>query len=290
MNILVVGGTRFFGIPMIEKLISDGHDVTVATRGRNQDRFGDKVKRLILDRSDEASIAAALDSRRYDAIIDKVAYSSNDVKRLLEHVKCGKYILMSTSSVYEDICSATPESSFDPRKYKLIWCERADFNYSEAKRQAECALVQHYPEQEYVAVRYPVVIGSNDYTGRLRFYVDKIYSGESMYIDDMDSRISFIHERKAGEFLAYVAENDIFGAVNGCCHGDISVREIIEYIQESIDRKALLSDSGEAAPYNGYSSFATLDTSKADASGFSFGCVKKAVFETIDGYLENINL
>ena len=56
MNILVVGGTRFFGIPMIEKLISDGHDVTVATRGRNQDRFGDKVKRLILDRSDEATM------------------------------------------------------------------------------------------------------------------------------------------------------------------------------------------------------------------------------------------
>ena len=43
MNILVVGGTRFFGISMIEKLISDGHDVTVATRGRTQDSFGDKI-------------------------------------------------------------------------------------------------------------------------------------------------------------------------------------------------------------------------------------------------------
>ncbi len=26
MNILVVGGTRFFGIPMVEKLIADGHE------------------------------------------------------------------------------------------------------------------------------------------------------------------------------------------------------------------------------------------------------------------------
>ena len=33
MNVLVVGGTRFFGIPMVEKLIADGHDVTIATRG-----------------------------------------------------------------------------------------------------------------------------------------------------------------------------------------------------------------------------------------------------------------
>ena len=290
MNILVVGGTRFFGIPMIEKLISDGHDVTIATRGRNQDSFGDNVKRLILDRSDEASIAEVLDGRIYDAIIDKIAYSSNDVKRLLDHVKCSKYILMSTSSVYEDICSATPESSFDPEKYKLVWCERADFDYSEVKRQAECALVQHYPEQKYVAVRYPVVIGSNDYTGRLRLYVDKICSGESMYIDDMDSRISFIHEREAGEFLAYVTEKDIFGAINGCCRGDISVREIIEYIEKRTGREALFSDSGAAAPYNGYSAFATLDISKAESSGFVFSNVKRKIFETIDGYLENINL
>lgn len=285
MNILVVGGTRFFGIPMTEKLIADGHDVTIATRGRTPDSFGGRVRRLCLDRSDEASIAAALDGRRFDAVIDKTAYSSNDVKRLLDHVECGKYILMSTSSVYADIGRATPESSFVPAEHRLIWCERADFDYAEAKRQAECALVQRYPEQKYAAVRCPVVIGSHDYTGRLRFYAEKILAGEPMHIDDMDSRISFIHEREAGEFLAYAAENEIFGAVNSCCRGDISVREIIGFIEQKTGRKALLSDSGEAAPYNGYPSFATLDTSKAEASGFMFGDLEKAVHETLDGYL-----
>ena len=35
MKILVVGGTRFFGIPMVNALINAGHDVTVATRGNN---------------------------------------------------------------------------------------------------------------------------------------------------------------------------------------------------------------------------------------------------------------
>lgn len=285
MNILIVGGTRFFGIPMTEKLISGGHNVTVATRGRTPDNFGDKVKRICLDRSDETSIASALDGMSFDVVIDKIAYSSNDVKRLLDHVECGRYILMSTSSVYENMGSNTPESAFDPEKYPLRWCERADYGYGEVKRQAECALVQGYPQQKYTAVRYPVVIGSNDYTGRLRFYVDKVLAGEPMNIDDMDSRISFVHEREAGEFLAYTAENHISGAVNGCCRGDISIREIIDCIEAETGRKAVLSDMGEAAPYNGYPPFAVLDISKAEASGFAFSDVKSAVSETVKGYL-----
>ena len=32
MKILVLGGTRFFGIPMVEELIQQGHEVTIATR------------------------------------------------------------------------------------------------------------------------------------------------------------------------------------------------------------------------------------------------------------------
>lgn len=34
MNILVIGGTRFFGIHMVNELLTAGHDVTIATRGK----------------------------------------------------------------------------------------------------------------------------------------------------------------------------------------------------------------------------------------------------------------
>ena len=43
MNILVSGGTRFFGIHMVNELLTAGHDVTIATRGKASDSFGDKV-------------------------------------------------------------------------------------------------------------------------------------------------------------------------------------------------------------------------------------------------------
>ena len=43
MNILVIGGTRFFGIDMVNELLTAGHDVTIATRGKASDSFGDNV-------------------------------------------------------------------------------------------------------------------------------------------------------------------------------------------------------------------------------------------------------
>lgn len=43
MHILVLDGTRYFGIPMVEELLAMGHDVTIATRGNAGDGFGGRV-------------------------------------------------------------------------------------------------------------------------------------------------------------------------------------------------------------------------------------------------------
>ena len=100
MKILVVGGTRFFGIPMVEQLLTDNHQVTIATRGNASIPFEGKMEHITLDRSDYDSVKRALQGKEYDIIIDKIAYCSNDVKNLLENVSCKKYIQMSSCSVY----------------------------------------------------------------------------------------------------------------------------------------------------------------------------------------------
>mgnify|MGYP000381006429 CR=1 FL=1 len=55
MNILVIGGTRFFGIHMVNKLLEQGHEVTIATRGKTPDSYGDKVERITIQRTNEES-------------------------------------------------------------------------------------------------------------------------------------------------------------------------------------------------------------------------------------------
>jgi len=68
MNILVIGGTRFFGIPMVEKLIENGHRVTIATRGNSSNPFGNRVATATMDRTNPDSVRNAIGGKRYELI------------------------------------------------------------------------------------------------------------------------------------------------------------------------------------------------------------------------------
>lgn len=272
MKILVLGGTRFFGIPMVQSLLEHQHEITLATRGRTPDPFGDKVSRLQLNRQDEKSIETALAGKAYDVVIDKTSYCSNDVKRLLTHLECNKYLQMSSASVYENLREDTPEEDFVPEKYSLKWMERDVNDYAEGKRQAECACFQNYAIPQAITVRFPVVMGRNDYTGRLRFYIEHVLNEKPMKIDDLDSKISFIEENEAGRFLTYLAEisNDIKGPINGCSDKSVQISKILHFIEDKTGKKAIISETGDEAPYNGYSDYSTLSTQKAKKIGFEF--------------------
>lgn len=113
MKILVMGGTRFFGIPMVNELLAQGHEVTIATRGTSPDPFGDRVQRIVFQRADENSVREALIGTHYDVVIDKIAYCSNDIRYVMDVVDCDRYIHMSSTSVYDPKRMNTVESDFD---------------------------------------------------------------------------------------------------------------------------------------------------------------------------------
>ena len=73
MNILVIGGTKFFGKHMVEALLKQGHDVTLATRGNTNNVFGDKVSYITVERTNPDSMKNALSGRHFDIVIDKIA-------------------------------------------------------------------------------------------------------------------------------------------------------------------------------------------------------------------------
>ena len=285
MKILVIGGTRFFGIHMVRELLAKGHEVTLATRGLASDDFGDTVKRIKLERTDEQSIKDALSGTHYDVIIDKIAYCSNDIKSLMDNVDCDKYIYMSSTAVYNPKHINTVEEDFDTMTGELIWCDRTAFPYDEIKRQAEYALWQQYSDRNYIAVRYPFVIGKDDYTKRLLFYVEHVIKGIPMNIDNMDCQMGFIFSDEAGKFIAYLANKDFHGAINGSSNGTISVREIIEYVESKTGAKAVLNEDGDAAPYNGEPEY-SINTDKASALGFEFSNLKDRIFELLDYYID----
>ena len=285
MNILVFGGTRFFGKHLVRKLMKS-HRVTIVTRGIQPDDFGNGVSRMTVDRTDSISLQTALSGKEFDVVYDNIAYCSEDVKRLLDIIHTQKYILTSSTAVYEKK-PGLMECDFDPAAVPVAWRGREDCTYREGKQEAERALYQCYPRQQGVTVRFPFVIGTDDYTKRLQFYVEHTVKRMPMYIDNPDANMSFIHSQEAGEFLAFLADKDVSSPVNGASDGVASLREIMDDITKKTGAIPVLTKKGEAAPYNGEREY-SICTEKAQQLGFQFRNVRDHIFPLIDFYCEEL--
>lgn len=285
MNVLVLGGTRFFGIPMVKDLLEKGHKVTIATRGNANDDFGNKVNRIIVERTNAESMKEAFTGKHFDVVIDKIAYCSNDIQYAMDSISFDKYIYMSSTSVYNPKHLNTVEDDFDGLSKDFVWCGRMDFPYEQIKRQAEYALWQKYSEKKWLAVRYPFAIGKDDYTKRLFFYVEHTVKSIPMNIDNLDCQMSFIRSDEAGKFLSFLVESDTVGAINGSADGTISLREIIRYIENKTGSKAIIDASGENAPYNGEPEY-SINTDKAKSLGFKFSSLREWIFDLLDYYID----
>ena len=284
MKILVIGGTRYFGIHMVNKLLEQGHEITIATRGKTPDLYENRVKRIVIQRTNEESMRDVLQQKHFNVVIDKIAYCSNDIRYVLDYIDCDKYIYMSSTSVYNPKHMNTMESDFDGYSKEFVWCDRKAFSYEQIKRQAEYALWQKYSGKNWVAVRYPFAIGKDDYTKRLLFYVEHVIKSEPMYIDNIDCQMSYIRSDEAGDFIAYLVDKDVKGAINGSSVGTISLREIIDYIEKKTEKQAVLSNQGEVAPYNGEPEY-SINTEKAEKVGYHFSNLKDWIYELLDYYI-----
>ncbi len=284
MRVLVLGGTRFFGVHLVKELIAKGYDVTIATRGMTADSFGDSVDRIIVDHTDFEDMKAKFSNLEYDVVFDDLAYCSNDVRYALESIKCSRYIMVSSTAVYE-LHPNTVEEDYLPINKDLIWCDRADYSYDEIKRLAESALVHKYANQNSVAVRFPYVIGEDDYTERLKFYVEHTMKQIPMNIDNIDFQMSFITSDEAGKFLVFLTESDYTGSINGACSGTISIRNILDYVESKTGKKAVIDINGENAPYNGTCEY-WVNTEKAENIGYRFDDIENSIYELVDYYMD----
>ncbi|KFN04163.1 NAD dependent epimerase/dehydratase family protein [Bacillus clarus] len=285
-KVLVLGGTRFFGKRLIEILLQDGHDVTIATRGFTEDPFGNSVKRIIVDREDERLLEERLGGVSYDVVYDNLCYISNTAKTICKVLrgKVKKYIMTSSMAVYEPSLSLR-EEDFNPYQYSIVYGDRKDFSYSEGKRLAEAVLFQHamFP---VIAVRFPVVIGENDYTKRLQFYVENVVKQVPMSVDHLDEKMSFVYEKEAGEFLAWCSQENIDGPINASSNGEISIREVINFVERNVGMKAIIQEEGDnIAPYNGMAN-CTINNRKAKELGFPFKNLEVEIQGVLHHYID----
>lgn len=241
MKILILGGNKFFGKRLAQNLIQADHDITLLNRGNVSDGLKDQVKRIKCDRTDPTHMQEVLKNSKWDVVYDQICFDYHMAKEACEifsgNVK--HYIHTSSQSVYHAGKDLT-EENFNPKIHEIKNFESMDSNYGEAKRQAEVAFSK-YADFSTTFVRFPIVIGPDDYTQRFKFHLDAIKNKEEIYFKNLEARISFISSEEAAFCLEQIAHKNILGPLNCCNKNSIQIGYLLKLMEQKIGEKSIIA-------------------------------------------------
>jgi nucleoside-diphosphate-sugar epimerase len=285
-DILVIGGTRYFGKLLVQRLVRAGHRVTIATRGYAPDPFGARIERIRVDRRNETAMRAAFLGKRYDLVFDQMCYSPLDaaiaVRTFAGKVK--RYVMTSTIDVYRGVeasGAALLESDLPvlarPIDTGYPWHDPtlAVESYVAGKVQAEAYLYRDGSLPLVTARLAHVLGGPEEFTGRLAFYVDTLRQGLALRYANLDARLSFLGTQEAAAFLDWVGTQDFTGPVNAASGGALSAHGLFARVAGVLDapartqRVAGAVEPGQLSPFDASDSM-VLDTSRALGLGYRF--------------------
>jgi nucleoside-diphosphate-sugar epimerase len=290
-KILILGGTRFFGLELLRLLLEQGDQVTVASRNflRLPKEFN--ITQFPFDRESPDSFSLLRKLGDFDVVYDQLCYTPNDAKLLLEMLApiAGKLIVTSTQSVYFKN-GLQCEEDFDASSYPIQFGSRKDFGYGEGKRLAEAVLQQtsHVP---LVLVRLPLVLGENDYTGRLDYHIQSVLRARKIVALNPDSRTSIIHSTDAAKMLQNLGKNSLTGVFNGASLGEISLTQILNVVSAFAGKKAHVVPEGTESDKSPYAQEESrwLDTSKASNSGVIFSLINEWLPQLVESRIRLIS-
>lgn len=235
-NILVIGGTQFFGKKAVERLVQNGHQVTIATRGNNPHPFAKQVNHIILDARDKKHEGwAKVISQKWDAVFDNVCYTKEDAELLIEKLSevTNHVYFTSSMATYSGAKDGYDETDFNPFIYEID--PAVEVTYGEGKRQAETVLYKEAPFQ-VTAFRFPIVLDTDDYTERLHFYVEKALNDETIYFENKDYKVNYVEGSKAADSIVWAIENEIEGIYNISSKDAVRIEELMEWLEEGVEK------------------------------------------------------
>ncbi len=216
-QILILGGTKYVGKAFLKALIkSDNYQITVLSRHKIEGLFS-----IQGDRKDKELLTQTL-KHKYDFVIDFICFCLPDAKKLLDAIKENdtrpKIIFISTTYVYDQNAGNEiyTELDFSPSNYQASILERSEISYEEGKRSAEAYFSKNYNKEDLCILRFPIILGKNDYTLRTDFFVDFFKKGGSLNQIKNSGVSNFIFVNDIVKVLLKLIENfqpEIFNIV-----------------------------------------------------------------------------
>ena len=148
MNLLVIGGTGVLSSAVVKEALIKGIGVTMVNRGNRPDRIPDGTELIKADVQDSEKLKQILAGRKFDAVIDFICYTREQIANSLELFGSlvNQYIFISSACVY-DTSEPGLKSEDSPKGFK-------EWSYSTDKWECEQYLTS---KAEELGIHYTIV-------------------------------------------------------------------------------------------------------------------------------------
>jgi len=207
MKIAIIGGNRFTGKRLVEKLVGS-HEVTLFNRsasgGSNVVKFDRDVDNINLN--------------GFDCVVDMCLYTLEQFKLIKKSIPAQvRYIFVSSVAVrYKDTFGSYAIEKENIEK------ELSDTNLN------------------YIIVRPSYIVGYGNHIMRLEYFIDKLINGESIKIDNGDCPINLVDVNDVAECLKHIilSTNNLRSKIYEIGNDtETTVNEIINIIKKELNVK-----------------------------------------------------
>jgi nucleoside-diphosphate-sugar epimerase len=185
MNVLFIGGTGIISTACSRVAVQRGTHLTLLTRGQHAAATIEGAETVSADINDVAAVSHALGGRRFDAVVDWIAFTPADIERDLElfRGRTRQYIFISSASAYQKpstgylITESTPLANphWDYSRNKIACEERL----LKAYREEGFPITIVRPSLTYGENLIPLVINSWE---RSYTVVDRMLKGKKIIV------------------------------------------------------------------------------------------------------------
>lgn len=280
MNILILGGTRFFGKKLVQNLVDNGHFVTVFSR--REVKFAHTVRFIKGDRTNAESLKQ-LNTCNWDVVFDQICFNAFDAKVLLENIKTKYLVYTSSASVYMlKGGKLLTEDQMNTKQMKVSY--ETDVEYHIGKQLAEAYYLNS--STKVACIRFPFIMGEDDYTQRLKWHVDKIKNGEEIYFPNIDAIFPILNSSKAAELLSWLVNHQVSGTLNISTKDSISLKQLIHIIENVCGKKLISTENKDHHSPYGIERDVELNCEKLISAGFTLDSWSDWLKDLIQFYIK----